>query len=332
MSVAEMMNHVGGRKVGARTPTSARWHTDERADVGVRAPNTGSREEHQPTIRRCRPLLGTFVEITVQWSAGLRPGELNANSQQQCAINRAFTAIERVQSLMSVHDDASEISRVNAEAFQRPVKVSDETYSVLERGLEIARASAGAFDFTIAPVLASWGLLPSHLRRRGSGSWRDITLRRGNHVSFSRPLAIDLGGIAKGFAVDAAIASLRASQVASAVVNAGGDLRVFGPDEMLVHLRHPLSAQPLGNPLPLRDAALATSSPCFSRRQYRGRTISHLLNPGTRRPVTDGISVSVRADECWLADALTKVVLNADTATATRLLQEHHAEAFVLSA
>ncbi len=326
------MNHVGGRNGVARPPTSARRLGYEPAYVGGRAPSTGSREEHDPIIRRCRPLLGTFVEITAQWSAGLRPVELNGDSQLHAAINRAFAAIERVQCLMSVHDDASEISQVNAEALHRSVKVSDETFSVLERGLEIARASAGAFDFTIAPVLARWGLLPANLRRRGHGNWRDITLQRGNRVRFTRPLAIDLGGIAKGFAVDAAISSLRDSQVTSAVVNAGGDLRVFGADGILVHLRHPVTAQPLGNPLLLRDAALATSSPCFSRRQYRGRTISHLLNPGTRRPVTDSTSVSVRADECWLADALTKVVLNADTATATRLLQAHHAEAFVLSA
>ena len=281
--------------------------------------NSCSRSE----IRRCRPVLGTFVEIKATG-----PDEDALNS----AINHAFGQIERIQSLMSVHDGASEISRVNAEAFLRPVKVSDETFVVLERGLKLGLASAGAFDFTIAPILASWGLLPAHLRRRAHGNWRDVVLQPGQRVRFARPVAIDLGGIAKGFAVDAAIASLRRSAATSASVNAGGDLRVFGPDESCIHLRHPVSAQPVSNPIFLRNAALATSSPCFTQRQWRGRTVNHLVNPFHRRAIAESVSVSVRASECWLADALTKVVLSTDPATAASLLELHDAEAWILSA
>jgi thiamine biosynthesis lipoprotein len=274
-------------------------------------------------VRRCRPLLGTFVEIK---ASGLDDNTLAR------AVEKAFAQIERIQSLMSVHDDASELSRVNAKALLRPVKISDETFAVLGCGLDIARASNGAFDFTIAPILASWGLLPAHLRRRAEGSWRDVLLQRRQCVRFARPLAIDLGGIAKGFAVDTAITSLRASKVTSASVNAGGDLRVFGPDPSRIHLRHPVSGQPVSNPISLHNAALATSSPCFTRRQWHGRTVSHLLNPRNHRAITTDISISVRARECWLADALTKVVLNADTATVTHLLEAHQAEVLIISA
>lgn len=273
-------------------------------------------------LRRCRPLLGTFVEITV---TGPDPSALARS------VDAAFAAIERVQFQMSVHDPASELSRVNSEAHRHSVKVSEETCSVLERGLEIARASGGAFDFTVAPLLANWGLLPAALRRRAGGNWRDVRLLRGARVRFARPLAIDLGGIAKGFAVDAAVASLRAARVASAVVNAGGDLRVFGPEPAAIHLRRPDSAEPFAKPILVCDAALATSSPCFSHRRWRGRAVSHLVDPGTRRALSGDISVSVGAPECWLADALTKVVLNAPT-LAERLLGQHDAEAFVVNA
>jgi thiamine biosynthesis lipoprotein len=262
-------------------------------------------------------------------------GSLNASNQNPAlavAIDRAFAAIERVHALMSAHDPDSELSRVNAEAFLRPVKVSGETFAVLERGLDIARASEGAFDFTIAPILASWGLMPAHLRRRAPGNWRDVILQRGRRVRFACPLAIDLGGIAKGFAVDAAVASLRASKVASASVNAGGDLRVFGPGPSRIHLRHPISGQPMSRPISLENSALATSSPCFTRRQWRGRAISHLIDTANRRAITRNLSVTVRARECWLADALTKVVLKGDTAGVTRLLEAHHAEALIVSA
>jgi thiamine biosynthesis lipoprotein len=281
----------------------------------------GTRNAEPAILRRCRPLLGTFVEIAVGRSPAL-----------QVAVDRAFAAIERTQRLMSAHDPDSELSRINAEAHLHPVKVSEETFALLERGLDLARASRGAFDFTIAPVLANWGLLPAHLRRRVQGDWRDVALCRGQRVRFARPLAIDLGGIAKGSAVDAAIASLRADGAASASVNAGGDVRVFGHDPSRFHLRHPVSGQPLPDSIWLRDAALATSSPCFSRRRWHGGAISHLIHPRTQRAITAGISVSVRAAECWLADALTKVVLNADPSTAARLLQAQRAEAFILTA
>ena len=207
-------------------------------------------------------MLGTFVEISAR---GAPDRELAT------VVDRAFATMERVQQRMSVHDPRSELSRVNAEAFLRPVRVSDETLEVLRRGLEIARASDGSFDFTIAPILAGWGLLPPQLRRRGCGNWRDVILQRGRRVRFAKPLAIDLGGIAKGFAVDAAITSLRADKVVSASVNAGGDLRVFGPETSRIHLRHPISAEPLPHPIPLRNAALATSSPCFTKQAWRGR-------------------------------------------------------------
>jgi thiamine biosynthesis lipoprotein ApbE len=81
----------------------------------------------------------------------------------------------------------------------------------------------------------------------------------------------------------------------------------------------------------LRDAALATSSPCFTRQRWQRRFVSHLVNPRDGGTVIAGISVSVRAAECWVADALTKIVLNAP-AVAERLLARHAAEAFVFTA
>ena len=273
-------------------------------------------------VRRCRPLLGTFVEIT---AAGVDEAQLGRS------INAAFAAVERVQRLMSVHDADSELSWVNEQAFARPVKVSPETFEVLRRGMEIARDCGGAFDFTVAPLLARWGLLPPHLRRRGPGDWQDVLLLAQQQVRFAKPLAIDLGGIAKGYAVDTAIETLRACKVPKGMVNAGGDLRVFGAEPSTIHLRHPVHTHLLCHSLQVYEAALATSSPCFTERLWRRRPVSHLANPLDQRAVTSGISVTIRARECWLADALTKVVLNAP-GLAERLLDKHHAEAFVFGA
>jgi thiamine biosynthesis lipoprotein len=250
----------------------------------------------------------------------------------QNAVNAAFAAIERIQMLMSVQDSASELSIVNREAAECPVRVSRELFTVLRRADRLARESDGAFDYTVAATLARWGLRPAWLKRAHAGNWRNVSLLPGRRVSFLRPLAIDLGGIAKGYAVDAAIRVLQRHGVQSAILNAGGDLRVFGSQPVAVHLRHPGAPLLLAGRLEICGDALATSSPGFTQRRRGGRRISHLVNPRKRRAVTERTSVTVRAAECWLADALTKIVLNAPEAAAQTLLARYRAEAFVLGA
>ena len=314
-----------------------------RGDEADRA--DGSRNNPPPHVggyestRRCRPLLGTFVEITAQWSAGLRPGSLShvagstpdRRSALQDAVNAAFAAIEHIQNLLSAHDEASELSRLNREAALRPVAVSRETFEVLRRAMRLAKESGGAFDCTVAPKLARWGLRPANLKRKNPGNWRDVQLLRGRKVRFLRPLALDLGGIAKGYAVDAAIGVLRSHGVRAAVVNAGGDLRMFGSQPAMIHLRHPAQPQAFTHTFSLHEGALATSSPCFTERDWRGQSVSHLVNSSNGEAIIGNVSVTVRARECWLADALTKVVLNAPR-RAKRLLAKYEAEAFMLAA
>ena len=268
-------------------------------------------------LRRCRPLLGTFVEITAHGTAE--------------AVNAAFAAVARVQNLLSAHDSTSELSLLNREAATRVITVSRETFAVLRHADRLAQESHGAFDYTVAPTLAAWGLLPANLNRKNPGNWRDVLLLPHRQVRFLRPLALDLGGIAKGFAVDAAIEVLRSHGVSSAVVNAGGDLRVFGAQASTVHLRHPAQPQTYAHTLQLHHAALATSSPCFTEKNFRGQRVSHLVNSKNFAAHTGGVSVTVRARECWLADALTKVVLN-DPVRAETLLAKYEAEAFMLTA
>lgn len=273
-------------------------------------------------IRRCRPLLGTYVEIS---ASGLDENRLHG------AVNAAFAAIERTQKLLSAHDANSELSLLNREAALGPVTVTRETFAVLRRAHKLASESGGAFDCTVAPLLARWGLLPAELRRRKSGNWRDLLLLREHRVHFLKPLALDLGGIAKGFAVDSAIKVLSRRGVESAIVNAGGDLRVFGDQPSTIYLRHPRQPQLLAGKIQITNSALATSSPCFTEMNWRGSRVSHLVNSLCWTAVTGATSVSVCARECWLADVLTKVVFNAPQ-RAQKLLERYQAEAFVVTA
>src|SRR5262249_44259358 len=134
-------------------------------------------------IRRCRPLLGTFVEIT---ASGIEESRLHQ------AADAAFDAIDEVHRLMSPYDPASELSLLNRGALERTVRVSPPTFEVLRRAQRIADQSSGAFDYTVAPALARWGLLPPSLKCKNPGCWRDVALLPGRKVRFLRPLAIDL--------------------------------------------------------------------------------------------------------------------------------------------
>lgn len=255
-----------------------------------------------PSIERARPLLGTNVAIRVH---GLQEREAHS------AISEAFDEVALIHRLMSFHERDSDVSRLNREAADHAVEVHPLTFDVLERAQEMSRQSGGCFDITIAPELVALNLLPSpstHGNPDPVGTWQDIRLEPNHEIKFRRPLWIDLGGIAKGYAVDRAMERLRALGAVQACVNAGGDLLVFGPDAERVLLRTggpPDDALPV---LEVENAAVASSG--FSARPddptERGTT--H-FDGRSRKATPHGRFVSVVAEQCVTADALTKVVL-----------------------
>lgn len=274
-------------------------------------------------LRRARPLLGTLVEVAVHDPLP------RADAEQ--AIARAFAAVARVHALMSYHDPRSELSRLNREGYAGPVPVSDETWQVLSAALQLSAASGGLFDVTVAPPLARAGFLPRHAcdpPASRHGSWRDIELLPDRRVRLARRVRIDLGGIAKGFAVDRAIAALREAGVVSGEVNAGGDLRVLGRPTHSLYLRHPEQPTHL-LPVTSRHAAAATSAGYFQSRDLGGRVRCPIVHPGTRTLCDACRSVTVFADQCLVADGLTKV-LYTDPARGQAMLGPFRARAVIL--
>jgi thiamine biosynthesis lipoprotein len=270
------------------------------------------------SVRRCRPLLGTFVEITAE-------GPADRTSR---AVERAFAAIARVQRRMSAHDPASDIGRLNRARCGEPVRVHADTWRVLARAQRLAAATDGAFDVTVGGDLARWGYLPrGRGRARGTAGFRALELRPGNVACRRRRVVVDLGGIAKGFAVDQAVRALRAAGAIAGCVNAGGDLRVFGPRPWPVAVRLPGTPGLAAPVVAIRDGALATSGGYLRRRRVGGTIVTPLLDGRSRRrALAPYASVSVLARTCLSADALTKVVL-ADPARAASVLTRHSAEA-----
>ena len=217
-------------------------------------------------IRRAKPLLGTIVAIAAD-----------------VAVDAAFQAIERVHLLMSAQRDDSDIGQINRDACRHPVRVDPWTFEVLELAVDVSRRTDGAFDIVVP----------------GTGAnYTDIVLENGA-VRLRRQARMDVSGIAKGFAVDAAVAALERGGGRAGCVNAGGDLRFLGDKQSPVRVRIPHHD---GRTLELPSlpySAYATSSGEFGTTLHDSRSGSAM--------VLDW-SVTVAAATCVIADALTKAV------------------------
>jgi thiamine biosynthesis lipoprotein len=238
-------------------------------------------------MRRCRPLLGTFVEIDCDHAESIEAG---------------FAAIERVHKLMSAHDPDSELSRINRIAHLAGVRVSPELAEVLDRALFWSRISNGAFDVARAGAVA---LRAGDISRHAGqdepdpeAKWTAISLR-GRTVSLATSACLNLGGIAKGYAVDRAINSMRQAGAAAGLVNAGGDLRAFGPLPWRIAVVEPFTRKALVE-IGLADSAMATSAGLAAQ---EGLSFDHLDG---RRP--DWTSVTVQASNACDSDAMTKIL------------------------
>jgi len=174
-----------------------------------------------------------------------------------------------------------------------------------------------------------WKYLPRRYRNVSEGNWRDIVLEKNCTVRFRQRVIIDLGGIAKGFAVDRAVEALKRMRVSSGVVNAGGDLRVFGLKSEVIHLRHPVEPMRPAGAIKLRERALATSGIYFTQKRRGNAVVSSLINGRTCRSARKAISVSVAASACMMADALTKIAVVLREKSAP-LLAQYHADALLL--
>jgi len=230
---------------------------------------------------------------------------------------------------MSFHHSTSDISRINREAFRRKIKVAPWTWRVLQAAQKLSQETNGLFDITVARKLMQWNYLPRRYRNVGEGNWRDVILEKNCNVRFRQRVIVDLGGIAKGFAVDRAVEALKRAGIPSGVVNAGGDLRVFGLKSELVHLRHPDEPMRTTGAIELRERALATSGIYFAQKRCGRAVVSSLLNGRTRRSSRKLISVSVAASACMTADALTKIVFILREKSRP-LLARYHADALLL--
>jgi thiamine biosynthesis lipoprotein len=264
-------------------------------------------------------IMGTriFVEL---WAEDAPAGE--------AAIDAVMDEMRHIDDTMSTYKPTSEVSRVNALAATRPVRISRELFGLLGTALEYSRITEGAFDITYASV----GYMYDFRERKRpteqqiaaalpAVNYRHVLLdRKTSSVRFSQPgVRIDLGGIAKGFAVDQGIAILKARGYSHALVNAGGDSRVIGDRRgrpWVVGIRHPDHPDQIITRIPLVDAAFSTSGDYERYFDEDGVRYHHIIDPHTGHSASKVRSATVIAPTATRTDGLSKTafVLGADEA------------------
>jgi FAD:protein FMN transferase len=247
-----------------------------------------------PTKKRMRPLLGTYVEI------GVPECEVADN-----AITSAFQKIEHIQALLSYHDPASELSRLNASGGDW-VSLSTLTIAILKLASDITEKTDGLFNPYVGGALERRGLIPRHGTSgcADRGASQDIEVEE-DRARLRSPMRVVLDGIAKGWAVDLAAEQLRATGIDKGFINAGGDIRVFGELNIPIQIRS-LSGH-LSEPINLCNLALATSS--YGHSIYHAAPSALIASGQETAPIG---TWTVTANEAYLADALTKVAALSD--------------------
>ena len=235
-------------------------------------------------------------------------------------VSAAFDEVDRIDRLMSNYKAESPLSVINREAAVHPVTVDRELFDFLTEALRYTKDSGGAFDVTVGPLMKAWGFfngeghVPAEAdlaaARRYVGAVHVILDARARTIRFDRPgVELDLGGIAKGYAVDRVVELLRRRGVSAALVSAGGST-IYGlgapPGRGAwdVRIQNPLDARQTALTVPVKDRALSMAGTSEKFFDADGVRYSHIMDPRTGRPVQGVLSVAVLASTGTAGDAL----------------------------
>lgn len=262
-------------------------------------------------LKREESIMGTSIVVEL-WADEQAAGE--------AAVTAVMDEMRRIDRTMSPHKEDSELSRINREAFAAPVPLSVEMARLIARAAEFSELSGGAFDITYAAVGQLYDYR-NHVRpseaelaaARAAVGWRGLVLdSKQQTVRFARPgMRIDLGGFAKGHAVDNATAILRRRGIAHAMVSAGGDSRVIGDRRgrpWTIGVRDPRRPGQVVAMLPLEDVSISTSGDYERYFDAEGTRFHHLIDPQTGKSPRGIQSVTILAGDGLTSEALSKIV------------------------
>lgn len=261
-------------------------------------------------VRRQVPVMGTIADLVA----------VHRNEEAGYeALDAAVSELRWVESRMTRFDGRSDVGRANLGAFNTAVPIHPATAMVLSEGLRWAERTGGRFDPALGRVTGLWDVgnrtsPPSDEELASvtqSSPYQSVDIASSGSsptIRFGSNIAIDLGGIAKGYAVDRAADALRRHRVTSGMINVGGDLYAIGSspdgDPWQVGIRNPFNPDEVLESVPVNDGAIATSGDYLRFFEHRGNSYHHLLNAATGKPLQSGMrSITVAAETCMAADA-----------------------------
>ncbi len=278
-------------------------------------------------LKQSDNIMGTRVSVEL-WL------DRNDDPPARDCADRVFNEMRRIDALMSPFRPDSEISRINRDAAVQPVPVSRELYALIRRALEFSRLSNGAFDISFASVGYRYDYR-RHIQPDDDSirqlidniDYRQIRLENG-HIRFGKPgMRIDLGGIAKGYAVDRSIELLRACGIKHALVSAGGDSRLLGDRNgrpWIIGIRHPRRKGEIALRLPLENTAFSTSGDYERYFIANGERVHHIINPRTGKSARNSWSSTVIGPDATTTDALSTTLFILGAERGLKLIDQLH--------
>jgi FAD:protein FMN transferase len=238
----------------------------------------------------------------------------------RAALDTALDEVDRIDRLMSHYQPASPLSQINRDASRREVVVDPELFAFLERSIRYSEETDGAFDITVGPLMKAWGFF------RGEGHLPDesqlaaaLHVVGAKHVLLNHDrrtirfdaegVELDLGGIAKGYAVDRVVSVLKSRGVAAALVSSGGST-VYGlgapPDRAgwAVDIQDPVTASKVAYTVTLKNRSLSVAGSSEKSFEVGGVRYSHIMDPRTGKPVQGMLSAAVLTETGTEGDAL----------------------------
>lgn len=242
--------------------------------------------------------------------------EIDSQHQQRahsCA-EQVFDEFNRIEQLMSPYIEQSEISQINIKAGEQAVAISPELFDLIKTSIKFSELSDGAFDISFASIGYQYDyrnkIQPDekHIQQAlPSVNYRNIRLDA-NTIRFTQPgMRIDLGGIAKGYAVDRAIDLLQKCGITSGIVSAGGDSRIIGDKQgrpWIIGIQHPRNKETYALRIPLTNTAISTSGDYERYFLTNDERIHHIINPRTGHSANKSWSASVIGPDATTTDAL----------------------------
>lgn len=250
-----------------------------------------------------------------------------------------FNEMKRLDAVMTTWTDTSEVSKVNAAAGVKPVRVSTETFTVIERAVDMSKKSGGIFDITVGAFKGLWKFdedmdqsLPDDedvKARLALIGYKDIVLNKAKRTVFLRRkgMFINLGGIAKGYAVDRVAGIVKKAGFKDFMVQAGGDMYVAGKkgiDPWVVGIRDPRGDRDeMFALMPIENHSFSTSGDYERGFVKDGVRYHHILDPRTGHPARTNRSVTIRAKDAFTADAWSKVMFIAGHKDGLELIKKY---------